>query len=248
MCSYVKVSEDKGIQDFVYFILDHGVAQLRRGKRHYYLLPNNKKVARITIPGTPSDHRSVLNFKAEVTRKIGSLTINSSKGPTMNDNTNYFQLKTAMPIPAAVSVAVATPVEANATFESLAADEAALMAQLEAIRTRKEEVRSANITKWTTDLSAAESDLADATEMVADATDRIAKFKTLLGLSPVATEVKTAVVNVKTFVPKSAKDVVYGAAIADPVLKMNGDINIKATAEKHKIQYMSLRAWVMSKA
>lgn len=66
----MKYSKSKEVNEIVEKVLDQGWT-IETGAKHYVLVPVDRTKRKIAVPGTPGDHRSVLNFRAEVRRAGG---------------------------------------------------------------------------------------------------------------------------------------------------------------------------------
>ena len=65
MMTDMKFSNNKDIHQFITKLLKQKSIQLTKGKKHNFLMINNRKLA---IPSTPSDFRSFQQFKHDVNR------------------------------------------------------------------------------------------------------------------------------------------------------------------------------------
>lgn len=65
MMNKMKFSNDKDIHQLITKLLKQESVYLSKGKKHNFLIINNRKLA---IPSTPSDFRSFQQFKHDVNR------------------------------------------------------------------------------------------------------------------------------------------------------------------------------------
>ena len=65
----MKFSNNKDIHQFITKLLRQKSIYVSKGKKHTYLMINNRKLA---IPSTPSDFRSFQQFKHDVNRFLRS--------------------------------------------------------------------------------------------------------------------------------------------------------------------------------
>ena len=249
-------------QEAIRHILVSGVSPFRV---HYYLLDNELERNKERFSDVTSDVSSKLFSDAEfmvrmrkvdgwwrivdIIRQVEGLlpTALAAQVKTV-EPAKLVQVETIKPPPPP------PPAPPVIKLASLDEEEARLLAQLEAVRKKREQAAEleAKRAEWQAELTKVEAELVDLRAKVTAAEEQASKLRIHLGLAKVDV---TKVLRAETAEPAtsgrrkyrklSSSIPEFEKALADAVVfEKNGKVSIAATAEKHNLAYGSFREWM----